>query len=184
VPAPPRAISSATPSGGLALHAGTRSSSSRTTLDDEGKVLQEGKKYRPADRACYFIELLPHIKGDWAGARERIRLEPWQVFIVASIFGWVIARRERRRFRVADLFVPRKNAKSTKAAGIGLYMLAADGEFGAEVYSGATSENQAGEVFNPAKLMAERTPEFRAALRRHGARANLDRSRRTASSSR
>ncbi|KAK0348863.1 hypothetical protein LTR94_035431, partial [Friedmanniomyces endolithicus] len=37
-------------------------------------------------------------------------------------------------------------------------MLCADGEFGAEVYSGATNEKQAGEVFTPAKLMASRTP--------------------------
>lgn len=121
---------------------------------------REGKKYRPADRICHFVELLPHIKGDWAARRERIRLEAWQVFVLASIFGWRDRETGRRRFRVADLFVPRKNAKSTLAAGIGLYMLAADDEFGAEVYSGATSEDQAREVFNPAKLMAEGTPEF------------------------
>jgi phage terminase large subunit-like protein len=121
---------------------------------------QEGKQYRPADRACLFIELLPHIKGDWASRSERIRLEPWQVFVVASIFGWVDRDTQRRRFRIADLFVPRKNAKSTIAAGIGLYMAFVDGEFGAEVYSGATSEDQAGEVFSPAKLMASRSPDF------------------------
>lgn len=54
--------------------------------------------------------------------------------------------------------MPRKNAKSTIAAGIGLYKFAADHEFGAECYSGATSEKQAWEVFRPAKQMAERTP--------------------------
>jgi phage terminase large subunit-like protein len=129
-------------------------------LDSEGRVVKEGKEYRPADRACYFIELLPHVKGDWAARRERIRLGPWQVFVVASIFGWVDSDTRKRRFRSADLFVPRKNAKSTLAAGIGLYMLSADGEFGAEVYSGATTEDQAGEVFEPAKKMAEGTPEF------------------------
>jgi phage terminase large subunit-like protein len=126
---------------------------------------KEGKKYRPADRVCLFIELLPHIKDDWrqsAARGARLILEPWQVFVVASVFGWVDRETKRRRFRVADLFVPRKNAKSTLAAAIGLYMLAADGEFGAEVYSGASSEKQAGEVFTPARLMVERTPEFRA----------------------
>jgi len=120
----------------------------------------EGKKYRPADRACHFIELLPHIKGEWAAGSQRIRLEPMQVFFVASIFGWVDRESKRRRFRVADLIVPRKNAKSTLAAGIGLYMGFCDGEFGAEVYSGATSEAQAGEVFTPAKLMASRSLDF------------------------
>lgn len=129
--------------------------------DDRGQLIKEGKLYRPADRVCHFIELLPHIKGDWAARSQSIRLEPWQVFVAASIFGWIDRETKRRRFRIADLFVPRKNAKSTLASGIGLYMLAVDGEFGAEVYSGATSEGQAGEVFNPAKLMADRMSEFR-----------------------
>ncbi|MDE2442523.1 MAG: terminase large subunit, partial [Betaproteobacteria bacterium] len=56
--------------------------------------------------------------------------------------------------------VPRKNAKSTLAAVIGNYMLAVDGEYGAEVYSGATSQDQAMEVFRPALLMARATPRF------------------------
>lgn len=121
---------------------------------------REGKPYRPADRVCFFIELLPHIKGEWAGRAQRILLEPWQVFIVASIFGWINRETRRRRFRIADLFVPRKNAKSTLAAGIGLYCFCADDEHGAEIYSGATSEDQAYEVFEPAKLMARKTPEL------------------------
>ena len=123
-------------------------------------AVDEGKINTPAERVCTFIEMLPHIKGDWAARGEKIRLQPWQVFIVASIFGWIDRETLRRRFRVADLFVPRKNAKSTMAAGIGLYMLSADGEFGAEVYSGATSQDQAFEVFEPAKKMAIGTPEF------------------------
>jgi phage terminase large subunit-like protein len=121
---------------------------------------RDGKKYRPADRVCHFVELLPHIKGEWAGNRERIRLEPWQVFVVASIFGWVDRDTRRRRFRFADLFVPRKNAKSTIAAAIGLYLGFCDGEFGAEIYSGATTAKQAEEVFTPAKLMALGSPDF------------------------
>lgn len=121
----------------------------------------DGKLYFPVERVCRFAELMPHIKGDWAAARMRITLEPWQIFILAMIFGWVNRQTGKRRFRVADLFVPRKNAKSTIASVIGLYMLAVDGEFGAEVYSGATSQDQAYEVFRPAFLMARATPEFR-----------------------
>lgn len=128
-----------------------------------------GKTYRPAERVCRFAELMHHIKGDWAARGERIRLEPWQVFVLASIFGWVHHETGRRRFRRADLYVPRKNAKSTLAAVIGLYMLALDGEFGAEVYSGATSRDQAHEVFRPAALMARQSPEFRA---RYGVMVN------------
>ena len=122
----------------------------------------KGKAYRPADRVCGFAELMPHIKGDWAARGELIRLGPWQIFILASVFGWVHRDTHKRRFRKADLFVPRKNAKSTLAAVIGNYMLAADGEHGAEVYSGATSRDQALEVFRPARLMANAKPDFRA----------------------
>ena len=110
-----------------------------------------------AERACKFIELLPHTKGIWAASRpgstNLVRLEPWQCFLVVNVFGW---RRTdgTRRFREAYLEVPRKNGKSLIAAAIGLYVLTADGEPGAEVYAGATSEKQAWEVFRPARLMA------------------------------
>lgn len=114
-----------------------------------------------ADRVCKFIERLPHSKGKWAAKRERIVLEPWQVFAIAVPFGWVHKagnRKDLRRFRLIVIVVPRKNGKSAIAAGIGLYMLCADGEAGAEVYSGATSEGQAWEVLKPARLMAQKTP--------------------------
>jgi phage terminase large subunit-like protein len=121
----------------------------------------KGKTYRPANRVCGFAELMHHIKGDWAARGEKIVLGAWQVFALASIFGWVHMVTCKRRFRKADIFVPRKNAKSTKASVAGLYMLAFDGEFGAEVYSGATSRDQAHEVFGPARKMAMASPEFR-----------------------
>ena len=77
------------------------------------------KVFYPAERICKFAELMPHIKGDWAAKGQLIKLEPWQVFILASIFGWVHQVTGKRRFRVADVIVPRKNAKSTLAAEIG-----------------------------------------------------------------
>jgi phage terminase large subunit-like protein len=125
-------------------------------------VLQNSKgvNFRPAERVCKFAQLMPHIKGDWAGKGQLIVLEPWQIFILTSIFGWVNAKTGKRRFRVADVIVPRKNAKSTLAAVIGLYMLGPDEEFGAEIYSGATSQDQAMEVFRPALLMAKATPRL------------------------
>ena len=111
-----------------------------------------------ATRVCKFIERLPHSKGKWARAKELIRLEPWQIWILCCTFGWIRKRDGLRRFRVLFVVVPRKNGKSAIAAGVGLYMFCADEEFGAEVYSGATNEKQAWEVFKPAKLMASRTP--------------------------
>lgn len=111
-----------------------------------------------ATKVCKFIELMPHIKGRWAQHKEVINLEPWQCFIVVNIFGWVFKSSGLRRYRRVYIEVPRKNAKSTLTAAIANYMLAADGEHGAEVYSGATTEKQAWEVFGPARLMAQKTP--------------------------
>ena len=91
-----------------------------------------------AVRPCEFIELLPHIKGKWARERRRIGLEGWQCFILTCVFGWVHHETGLRRFTEVYEEVARKNAKSTKCAGIALYMLAADGEEGAEVYTAAS----------------------------------------------
>lgn len=113
-----------------------------------------------ANEVCGFIELLPHVKGAWARRAERIKLEDWQCFAVAVPFGWVKKSNGLRRFRRVYFEVPRKNAKSTLTAAIGLYMLTMDGEAGAEVYSGAGSEKQAWEVFGPARRMALATPEL------------------------
>jgi phage terminase large subunit-like protein len=115
-------------------------------------------------RVCRFIEQLPHTKGKWAARSQRIELRPWQCFLVVVLFGWVRKTDGMRRFQWVYWEIPRKNGKSILAAGIGLYMLTSDGEFGAEVYSGATTEKQAWEVFKPAKLMMERTPAFAARL--------------------
>jgi phage terminase large subunit-like protein len=113
-----------------------------------------------AERVAKFLQLLPHTKGKWAGKRETVKLEPWQLFSVCIPFGWVRKKDNNRRYRTVVVFVPRKNGKSIIGGGIGLYMLTADGEFGAEIYSGATTEKQAWEVFRPAKLMVERTPDL------------------------
>ena len=112
-----------------------------------------------ADDACAFVEKLPHVKGKWAAKLELIKLEPWQVFILCNVFGFVKAD-GTRRFRTAYIEVPRKNGKSVLASAIGLYMFCDENEAGAEIYSGATSERQSWEVFRPARLMAQRTPEL------------------------
>lgn len=114
-----------------------------------------------ADRICRFAELLPHVKGSWAANAELIVLQPWQIFILCCLFGWVKRSTGMRRFSLAYVEVGRKNAKSILAAIIGDYMFACDNEFGAEVYSGATKEDQAMEVFRPALLMLHRSIELR-----------------------
>lgn len=119
-------------------------------LKDQGKYEYSEEK---AHRACKFIEAQYHTKGKWAQKKEHLLLEPWQIFFVCNVFGWLHKDTGFRRYREVLLLVPRKNGKSALAAAIGLYMLAADNEYGAEVYTGATSEKQAKEVFVPAQQM-------------------------------
>ena len=119
-----------------------------------------------AGRPVRFIELLPHVKGKWARVdpktkqTPRILLEPWQKFILCSLFGWVSKETNLRRFQLGSIYVPRKNSKSTLSAGIGLFMLTKDGEPGAEVYCGATTERQAWEVFGMARQMCLSEPKL------------------------
>lgn len=96
-----------------------------------------------------FFKVLKHCKGEWAGSP--VVLEPWQIFIVANVFGW--QKDGLRRFRVVYLTVGRKNGKTTFLAGIGLYLTRFDGEAGAEVYSAATTRDQAKICFDIAKRM-------------------------------
>lgn len=112
-------------------------------------------------RVCTFVEQLPHIKGKLAG--EPIELEPWQIFILMTVFSWVHKDTGCRRFRRTYIEVPRGNGKSAMSSAIGLYMLCADGEGGAEVYSFATTRDQAKIVFGDAQHMAKKT----AGLRNH-----------------
>lgn len=110
-----------------------------------------------AFRVCWFIEQLPHIKGRWKS--KTLTLEPWQCFFLTVIFGWV-DNEGLRRFRKALIVIPRKNAKTTIAAAIGDYLLALDAEPGAEVYSAATTRDQARISFDIARRMAQRSPGF------------------------
>lgn len=112
-----------------------------------------------ASRICRFIELLPHIRGPKAGTS--IVLEPWQCFILTTVFGWLKRDTGTRRFRQVYIEVPRGNAKSTLSAGIALYMAFAEGEGGAEVYSAATTRDQAKEVWEPAWHMVKRSEGLR-----------------------
>ena len=112
-----------------------------------------------AETICRFVELTPHIKGPAASRGETIKLEPWQVFILTTVFGWV-DKDGNRRFRRVYIEVPRGNGKSSLSSPIGLFMLAFDGEAGAEVYSAATTRDQARIVFRDAQAMARKMPRL------------------------
>lgn len=111
-----------------------------------------------ADRAQIFFEhYINHSQGRWAG--QPFRLAPWQVRLVRRLFGW--CRPDgTRRYRRLLLWVPRKNGKSTLAAGIALFLLFADGEAGAQVYAAAGNKEQAEIVFGEGKNMVRASPEL------------------------
>jgi phage terminase large subunit-like protein len=111
--------------------------------------------------AIAFFGLLRHWKGEWAG--RPVVLEPWQQFIVWSLFGWKRAD-GTRRFRTGYLEVARKNGKTTLAAGIGLFLVTVDGEPGAEVYSAATKKAQAKIAHTDAKEMLKQSPKLQEVL--------------------
>lgn len=116
-----------------------------------------------ANRVCKFVENLPHIKGrQFAG--QRIQLQDWQCFILTTVFGWLDRVTELRRFKTVYIECPRKNGKSTLTAPVGLYLMAADREPGAEVYSAATTRDQAKIVWEDAKRMVERCTPLRQSL--------------------
>jgi phage terminase large subunit-like protein len=108
----------------------------------------------------FFERCLKHSKGQWRG--EPFRLMDWQWNdVIAPLFGWVDGD-GFRRYRTAYIEIAKKNGKSTIGAGIGMYMLCADGEPGAEVYSAATKLEQARIVHSEAERMVNASPALRA----------------------
>jgi len=122
--------------------------------------LARGLKFdkNKAARACrFFPTFLRHSKGKWAG--KVFELDPWQAFIIWNLFGWYWAN-GKRRFNTAYIEVARKNGKTTVAAGVGLMLMVADGEMGAEVYVAATKKPQAKIAFDEAKNMVNKSPSL------------------------
>lgn len=129
--------------------------------------LKEGQRERglrwdieAANRAInFFPDVLCFYKGESAG--KPFDLEPWEAFIVGSLFGW-FGPDGHRRFRTAYIEIGKGNGKTPLAAGIGLYGLVADGTPGAEIYAAATTLDQAGVLFTDAKAMVAKSPPLSA----------------------
>lgn len=111
-----------------------------------------------ADQAVsFFAECLTHTTGEWRG--KPFVLSDWQVEIVRNIFGW--KRPDgTRRYRTVFIGLPRKNGKTTLAAGLALYALYCDGELGAQVINAAGDRDQAALCFESAKGMVQNEPEL------------------------
>ena len=114
---------------------------------------------KAANKICKFIENLTHVKGALAGTN--IHLEDWQCFILTTVWGWLKTANNKRRFNESYVEVPRGNGKSTVESGCGLFMETADGEKGADVYSFATTREQAKIVFDDALAMARGNKDLR-----------------------
>lgn len=105
----------------------------------------------------FFAKFCKHVKGPLAG--QPFVLDDWQERdIVRPLFGWKRKADGTRKYRRAYIEIPRKSGKSTLVAGLGNYLLTADGELGAEVYSAAADRDQAAIVFDVAKQMVEASP--------------------------
>lgn len=118
-------------------------------------VFDEARATRPIE----FIErFCRHSKGEWAG--RPVRLELFQKAFIQALFGFIDPETGLRRYREAFFLVGRKNGKSTLLAGLALYMLIADGEGGAEVYSTATKYAQARLLFDECHNMVKQSPEL------------------------
>lgn len=111
---------------------------------------------KAAERAVSFIQNLKHTKGDWGG--KPFKLMPWQRDeIVAPLFG-TLNPDGTRQYRFCYVEIPRKNGKSELGAAIALYLLFADEEIGADVYSAAGEKGQASLIFNVAAQMVRQSP--------------------------
>lgn len=88
----------------------------------------------------FFPTFLNHTKGKMQG--KPFVLAPFQAFTIYNLFGWKDAKGNRRINTIYDKRA-KKNGKSAEMAGLGLYCMSFDMEMEAEIYIGATKEDQA-----------------------------------------
>lgn len=134
---------------------------------DLSRQVEKGLVWRPemaAHALAFFPKYCRHFEGEWSG--KPVELAPWQAFWLAVEFGWYKAD-GTRRFRTFYEEVARKNGKSTKLAGLGLYLFAADKEAGAQVYTAATKLEQAKITHAAAEMMVAKSPALRQLVQNH-----------------
>lgn len=113
-----------------------------------------------AGRPVLFLEkFCHHSKGKWAG--QSVKLELWQKAMLEAAYGFVDKETGFRKYKKVVLYVAKKNGKSFVSSGIGLYGLTSDGEGGAEIYSVATTRDQAKIVWQEAKNMVGKSPALK-----------------------
>lgn len=123
-----------------------------------------------ADRICRYMELLVQVRGPYAG--QRIQLQPWQVFDLGCLYGWVDMESGARRFVRSLNKRGRGNVKSTENSGKALYAMTSDAcyppykpelavyEMEPEVECAAVDKSQAMRVVGDAKKIAAATKDI------------------------
>lgn len=126
----------------------------RAGTDDFPYIFDEHLGHRPIQ----FIEKYCRpSKGNY----KQLILQPWQHFILGSLFGWVHKDTRLRRFKEGLIFVGRKNGKTTLISGVSLYGVSKDGEHGADIPLLANSMKQARLLFDEAKAMIKASPKLK-----------------------
>lgn len=117
-----------------------------------------------AERPILFVEKFCKQSQGVIGAP--LVLDLFQKAFIGALFGFLEKETGFRRYRETMLLVGRKNGKSTLLAALALYMLIADYEGAAEIYSVATKKDQAKKVLTEAVNMIKQSPELRAVIRK------------------
>lgn len=123
---------------------------------------------RKAERPIQFIEsFCRHSKGELAG--KPLKLALFQKAYISALFGFIDKETGHRRYTESFFFVGRKNGKTTMLSAIALYMMIADGESGAEVYSVASKKDQANILFDQSHEMIMQSPDLNRNIRKRKA---------------
>lgn len=152
------------PTGKIVASAASQSKWCRNEADY--RAVAAGFRFNEA-LAAHIVEFFPkflrHSMGEWYG--QPFELTAWQATeVIYPLFGWV-GPDGLRRFRYSYTEIPKKNYKSTTASGIGLYMLVADEEPAAQIYSLGADKDQARIVHREAINMVEASPDLDAILK-------------------
>lgn len=108
---------------------------------------------------CAFAETLQHVKGEWA--RQAVRLEPWQIWWRAGVYGFQWADTGKRVVNLVQLEVPRKNGKSFDVSSTGLYEIGPNAFVGDDLYIIAPTADLALKVLDPMRKMVENAPALK-----------------------
>lgn len=123
------------------------------------KTTAQERERGDGDMATQFIETYARVVKDSVGGKsgELIHLRDWQ----RELMRWTLARRAdgKKKHRQALIGLPRKSGKSALLSGLALYELLL-GPDGGEVFTVATTRDQARIVFGTTRRMVELDPEL------------------------